>query len=207
MNHTARLRAPARPQFNTYKKAYAKNNCANRGFSLLDLIITMSITLVLAGMAIPSFAALLSKTVVEGSSINLQHSLALARHYAITSGTIVQVCRMADNDQSQCHQQRNFNESWSKGWIVFSDSNRNNELDDADKILTVSQNNQKSKVVFNQRGRLRFFPDGSARSAGFYVCAQNQNQYRHIVLLYTGRTRTSHTLTARQQNICNDSQG
>ena len=176
----------------------------NRGFSLLNLIVTVAIALVLTSTAIPSFAALISKTVVESSSTNLQHSLALARQYAIVNNTIVQVCRMADDDQSQCHQQRDFNASWSKGWITFSDINRNHELDDTDKILNITQNNLKSSVVFNQRGRLRFFPNGTARSAGFYVCTQDRQHYRHVVLLHTGRARTSKSLDARQQEICHN---
>ena len=179
-------------------------NRPNRGYSLLNLIVTTAITMVLASIAIPSFAALMSKTVVESSSSNLQHSLALARQYAVVNHTIVQVCRMADDDQSQCHQQRGFNESWSQGWMVFGDTNRNNELDDNDKILNVTQNNTKSNVVFNQRGRLRFFPDGTARSAGFYVCGRDQKHYRHVVLLHTGRTRTSATLDSRQRGICDN---
>ncbi len=174
-----------------------------QGYSLLNLIVTTAITLFLASIAIPSFAALMSKTVVENSSSNLQHSLALARQYAVVNHTIVQVCRMADDDQSQCHQQRGFNESWSQGWMVFGDTNKNNELDDSDKILSVTQNNTQSHVVFNQRGRLRFFPDGTARSAGFYVCGRDKKHYRHVVLLHTGRTRTSDSLNTRQRGICN----
>ena len=175
-----------------------------QGFSLLNLIITTAIAAVLASVAIPSFAALMSKTVVANSSSSLQHSLALARQYAVLNHTIVHVCRMADNNQSQCHQQRGFNESWSQGWVVFGDTNRNDELDDTDKILNVTQNNTQSNVVFNQRGRLRFFPDGTARSAGFYICGRDQKHYRHVILLYTGRTRTSDSLDAKRQGICNN---
>lgn len=174
------------------------------GFSLINLIVTIAITLVLASVAIPSFAGLLSRSVIEHSATNLQHSLTLARQYAITHNTTVQVCRMADDNRKQCHQKRDFNASWNQGWLVFSDTNKNNELDSADKILSVTQNNTKSSVVFNQRGRLRFFANGSARSAGFYICDRNQKNYRHVVLLHTGRTRTTDSLGLRQRTICNN---
>jgi len=183
--------------------ARAQNTVA-LGYSLINLVVTTANTAILAIVAIPSFAGLVSKSVVEDSSANLQHSLTQARQYAVVNQTIVQVCRMANDDQSQCHQQRDFNASWSQGWLVFSDNNKNNELDSTDKVLSVTQNNTKSHVVFNQRGRLRFFPNGTARSAGFYICGADQKHYRHVVLLHTGRTRTSDTLAARQRNICNN---
>jgi len=85
---------------------------------------------------------------------------------------------------------------------VFEDLNDDNELNKNDNILYTNALNGKINLVFNQRGRLRFFNDGSARSAGFYICNNNSKETRHIRLLHTGRSRTTDIQTKKQELIC-----
>lgn len=175
---------------------------AHSGFSLLQLVITIAIAAALALVAVPSFASLLSRTQVSTHSNMIVESLSLARSQAIATQQKVHLCRLDDIDISDCAVGHSYANDWSSGWLVFVDSNNNNNFDSSDQLLQTVQLANKVNIVFNQRGRLRFFPDGRARSAGFYLCDPQQQAYRHIFLLHSGRARVNDSLSANHQRIC-----
>lgn len=177
-----------------------KSNSA--GFSLTELMIAIAILSIVSGMAIPSFGALIARNQLTTQSNAILTSLYLARSYAITQQKNVHICQLNINGTETCSANTDSNRNWSKGWLVFADLNGNNNFDADDSLITVLQTNETTNIVFNQRGRLRFFPDGSARSAGFYLCNKEYEQYKHIYLLYSGRARVNETLSKKQKSIC-----
>jgi len=173
-----------------------------KAYTSIELLICVSILALLSSIAIPSFAGLVSNNRVSIAANDVLLSLVQARNYAITHNKTVLVCQIdGDNDQ-QCSSKRRANTNWSNGWLSYVDKNENNELDDEDSIISVTTANEGTTVIFNQRGRLRFFADGSARSAGFYICQQHSDQARHIRLLYTGRARISQQLSLKHKATC-----
>lgn len=160
------------------------------GLSLIELISSVAIIGTLTSIAIPSFNSYIERSKMSSTSMNLRRVLSLARQNAISTGKDTYVCELTANDQ--CNTHRPFKANWSYGWLAFTDINNNAELDVQDNIIQIHKNTKRVGVVFNQRGRLRFRQNGSARSAGFYLCTKESS--RHILLLYSGRTRTK-TLT------------
>ena len=156
-----------------------------RGFTLIELIITIGIVVIISSISIPSLTQFLQKNKIESSSNELFTMLALARQNAIVSGKDTYACELTNNNQ--CNIERPFGAVWNNGWLVFQDNNQNSDLDDEDDILLIHKNQSKVGVIFNQRGRLRFRSDGSARSAGFYICTERSS--KHILILYSGRAR------------------
>jgi len=150
--------------------------------------------------AIPSFTPMIEKNRIVATNNSLIAALSLARQSSIAHSKDAYVCELK-NDQ-ECNIDRPFNADWSNGWMVFVDTNANKKFDPEDDIKLVEKRDSNSNVavVFNQRGRLRFRADGTSRSAGFYVCSEEQA--KHILLLYTGRTRISENLTDKQQKTC-----
>ena len=173
---------------------------AFNGFTLIELMITISIAAILVGLAVPSFGSLIEKNQITTAHNDLISALKLARNSAITHSKDTYVCEL--QNKNQCNTSRPFNADWSKGWLVFVDDNGNRKLDNDDLIQLISRKPEKTDtaIVFNQRGRLRFRSDGSSRSAGFYLC--NQTEKRHIYLLYSGRTRSNETLSDKQLQTC-----
>jgi len=172
------------------------------GFTLLELITSISIVAILVAIALPSFANMIQKTHITVASSELSTTLTLSRNYAVTTGTTVIVCHAKDKSRSQCSEKRDRNTNWANGIISYADMNNDNTLGKEDRILTVQINHSSVTTVFNQNGRLRFFADGSARSAGFYICSKAGPQGRHIRILHTGRTRTSAEMGEKQRNTC-----
>jgi type IV fimbrial biogenesis protein FimT len=85
-----------------------------RGFTLMELIVTMSIVAILAAVAIPNFVAF--KQNEQGSSLvsSLVSSLDYARSEAIKRDSPVCVC--ASSDGATCSASGN----WNAGWIVYT---------------------------------------------------------------------------------------
>jgi len=160
------------------------------GFTIIEILLVTALTAIVLGLAIPSFNSLLANTKTRTKASLLHATL----HNVI-------VCAASSNNPRQCNNNYSANSNWASGWLAYQDNNRNNRLDDTDKILnTVS--NEDVGVVFNQRGRLRFFADGSARSAGFYICNKHSETASHIRLLYSGRARMTDSLSKKQLSKC-----
>ena len=186
------------------KTTYSRHNQIGRplGFSLLELIISIGLIVVLVGIAVPSFGSMMARSHLRTQTHQLIESLYIARNHALTEQTIVHVCQLDKESTTQCSTKRGSNRNWSHGWLVFADINGNNNFDNDDSLIRSVAMPDTINIVFNQRGRLRFFPDGSARSAGFYICNKNEQLTRHVYLLHTGRARVNEKLSARQKSIC-----
>ena len=172
------------------------------GFSFIEVMIVIAILSILLSTAIPGFNTIINKSKLSNTNLALISSLSLARDYAITSGHKTHLCALTFIEPMTCQEKRNFNANWSQGWMVFADINDNNKYDLDDIVLHTSSVPETINVVFNQQGRLRFFPDGSARSAGFYLCDKNLQDNRHIKLLYSGRARTTKISISSQLTTC-----
>ena len=185
----------------TRHKKLDKTN-SQLGFTLIELMVTITIAAIIISISIPSFASLLARNKVTVQTNALFESLYLARNYAITEQKKVHVCHRDNSNSTECDPQRNYNSAWHNGWLVFVDKNDNNDYDQNDKLIRVFEPTTQTNIVFNQQGRLRFFPNGSARSAGFYVCDQQQKTYRHVYLLHSGRVRSNSSMTVQQKATC-----
>lgn len=82
----------------------ARNRSAARGFTAIELMVTVAILAVLAAMAAPSFTGLMERWRGRQVTEGLQSSLYLARSEAIRRGGNIQI-----NANSN---------GWSNGWTV-----------------------------------------------------------------------------------------
>lgn len=87
-----------------------------QGFTLLELMITVSILAILLAIAVPSFTSTIRSNQIETTTNGLVGALSLARSEASKRGTSVSVC--ASTNGTSC----SGGTDWSTGWIVFMDT-------------------------------------------------------------------------------------
>ena len=102
-----------------------------RGFTLVELLVTLMVTVVLMGLAVPSFRILLLKRAVQAAADALVDDLRLARSEAIKRSATVSICNSIDG--ASCSN----GPGWASGWIVFVDTDGNGTLDAGEQILRV----------------------------------------------------------------------
>lgn len=176
----------------------------NNGYSILETIVVTSILGIGIASAAPSLSDFVNRSKVDSVKNQLFSALSFARMAAIAEQQDTHVCALSYSPSGdyQCGSYSTFNSSWSKGWLVFTDSNNNYQFDGENELIKVYENGSSVKVVMNQRGRLRFRANGMARSTGFYICDLQDQNHHHVLLLHTGRARTKAFLDASQRRKC-----
>lgn len=105
-----------------------------RGFTLIELMITLIIAAVVLAFGVPSFESFIRKGRLTSETNNLIADLQFARSEAIKRGIRVTVCHSAD--QASCGGTAGIFDS---GWIVFVDRGDEGIVDaGTDEILRVS---------------------------------------------------------------------
>lgn len=85
-----------------------------RGFTLIELMVTLAIVAILAMIALPSFRDTLRRSHVSAASNALLASFNYARAEAITRGQLVTLCASAS--ATSCSS----GTAWQGGWMVYS---------------------------------------------------------------------------------------
>jgi len=125
-------------------------------FTLLELMITISIVAILATLGVPAFVEFTQKQAISAAINSLHSDLLLARSRAIYEDVPVVAC--PGNAQSGCTDSA----EWSRGWIVFADFNADRTLQD-DETLVRRAMPVEHMAINSSTGRtsFRFYPNGS----------------------------------------------
>ena len=89
------------------------------GFSLLELMVVLSIIGILVSIAIPGFGYLAASTKVKGASTELYLALIRARSESVKRNRGVQVLATSGDE-----------DRWHEGWRVIADQNNDGDFDD-----------------------------------------------------------------------------
>lgn len=100
-----------------------------RGFTLIELMITLAVAAILLKLAAPSFSAALNGNRLSSAAGELAGAVQLARSEAVRANGRVVLCRSTDS--STCSSTDNV---WP-GWIVFVDSDGDGVRDSAEPVV------------------------------------------------------------------------
>jgi len=134
----------------------------NSGFTLLELLIVVTIVAILGMIAIPSFRTLLLNNRLATATNDLLTDLALARSESSRLGKRVTLC--ISSNGTSC----DTGSAWQSGRIIFVDENASGTVDSGETILRVTPPNSETSITIT--------PSGFTNSAG--TATTNYIQYR-----------------------------
>ena len=161
------------------------------GYTLIELLITLSILSILSLTAFPSFSTIVAQ---ERSTVlinSLARSLAYARTEAITKNTTIVSCQ--SNNGSECNHSGN----WHNGWIVFNDTNNTKQREPEEALLLVyTAADNGTQAIFNGAANIdhymKYKPSGQAYPNGsFLICNPGIGIGKALIMTQSGRLRLS----------------
>jgi len=176
-----------------------------RGLTLIELMVTLSVLALLAMVATPSFRSQLAASALTSATTELQSTLARTRADAVRLGSRVSVCA-SGGSSTACG---DASTTWNNGWLVFRDATRQTSAS----VATVDSGEEISHVVnplppelvavgstaTNLNNYVSYAADGRARSYGgamqagtIRVCSKSSaltddTRARDLVIQSTGR--------------------
>lgn len=98
-----------------------------RGFTLVELLVVLTISAILVAAAVPSFVWLMSTTRVSNAANTLSAAFERARSEAVRRGTVVSICRTLNPNAIESAPITCTNAAgggyaagdWSAGWVMF----------------------------------------------------------------------------------------
>ncbi len=145
------------------------------GFSLLELMITITIVAILLAIAVPSFRDVIRRNQVSSASNELLASLAYARTEAIDRGQLVSICPSATGTACTTS-----GKAYEPGWIIYTypagaaSANKAYAKTSSTLLRTIGarsgvsiQSQGDTVITFGQQGQLR-----PSAALAFVTCAR-----------------------------------
>ena len=118
------------------------------GFTLIELIMTMTVAGILLAIGIPSFLYVTSANRASSEINGLLGDMQFARGEAIREGQTVSICPSTTG--TSCSGSTN----WQTGWLVFSDTGVLGTIDGNDAILKVQRSFSGTDTLTSDHGIL-----------------------------------------------------
>ena len=163
-----------------------------RGFTLVELMITLVIAAILLAVAAPGFRGLIERNRLQSASSNLYATLMRARSEALKRNQNVWVCKGATSCDSGT------DGVWDGGWLVHMDPNYPTTFDPNNIIATrlPLESGDTLRVVEttppDDVNEISFRPDGGASAETRFVICNSDGDIsvaREVRIGVTGRPR------------------
>jgi type IV fimbrial biogenesis protein FimT len=168
-----------------------------RGFTVIELMVVLTILGVLAALAAPSFNDAILSNKLAGYANRFVASAQLARSEGIKRNGVIRVCRSADGTACAT------SGTWQQGWIVFHDADNDGVVDAGETIIHAEQKLSPDYHFTTQGGggySLAFQPTGGlSAQVELTLCRATPSpgrQERVLRVSATGRTSVERTQTA-----------
>jgi type IV fimbrial biogenesis protein FimT len=176
--------------------SFTHHRVADRGFTLIEIMIALVIFAILVGAALPSYRDWIAAQQLANHAHFVTDTLDLARSEAIKHGYRVNVCK--SRDLRVCTDVG----GWEQGWLLFIDENDSGQVDDDELVLhregpagnaiTMRGNRPvENYVSYTSLGHARL-TSGALQMGTFVLCKPGQNAL-NVVLANSGRARIDKT--------------
>lgn len=185
------------------------------GFTLIELIAVMSIVIILASVAVPSFDDTIKRRRLSSATTDLLGEFEYARSESVKRNLPVTICATTDN--STCD-----SENWEDGRLVFIDDgagtedDRGNGVVNGEEVLKIFGSAPHAvtirSTIFAESGYVVFNEDGSVEDVGTMVMCDGReggssDYAKAINLSIIGQSRKAYDSDEDPDGTVNDIAG
>lgn len=162
----------------------------DKGFTLLDLLVTLAIATILVTVAVPGLQSITASSRQAGSVNELVAAMHVARSTAVARNVRVTVC--ASTDGASC------GGAWEDGFIVFSDGDSDQNVDadetivnrgSAAEFLTIRPTTIGAAVTFRTNGRTTLPANGTTVGLFSFCDSRGAEHARGFAIDISGQPR------------------
>ncbi len=164
---------------------------AQRGLTLVELLLGITILGILAALGPPSFTQLMAGSRLRAVESDLISLLASTRSAALMGNRRVTLCRSEDGRQC-AGTARQGTHRWGGG-LVFVDLDQNGVVGNDETVFYVANFHPAATILWNRGDSLVYQPDGTALGGSngtFRIRVPNSAQEHQVVLSLIGRVRS-----------------
>lgn len=157
------------------------------GFTLVELLTTVTIFTTLLSLAIPSFRSMAERNQIAAAHNAFLSTIQFTRSEAIKRGNSVTICKW-DNINVICDAER----SWQGGWAVFDDKNGDGNKTSNEDIIRIHKALPPTMQMHYNHVRLKYNAEGLSigYSGTITFCSQGtQITKQGMTLSSVGRIR------------------
>ena len=180
----------------------------NHGFTLIELLVTVAVLITLMLVGVPEYRRMTENNRQVAAINTIVGDLNLARTEAVKQGRAVTLC--GSTDGATCD-----TANWESGWIVFTDRDADQIVDNGDGDILISRNTgipaglTLRGIKFANANYIQYHPNGAmvgADDGTFVVCdKQKPNEPDNIPLLK--RARAVNITTLGRVSVAQDPDG
>ncbi|EMD99299.1 MULTISPECIES: GspH/FimT family pseudopilin [Stutzerimonas] len=160
----------------------------NQGFTLIDLMVTLSVLSVVAAIAIPAFGNMIERSRQEALKDEVESTLHNARTQAVLRRRTIEIC--GSGDGATC------STNWADGWLVRTTTGQTLQL------TQLPHQAELSWIGFSESIRFRDNGAAPASNGRFYQCHGKQVAWQ-VVVSRQGRIRqASEAENTAQASLC-----
>jgi prepilin-type N-terminal cleavage/methylation domain-containing protein len=150
------------------------------GFTLLELIIVLIISMLLITIGIPGFQTLIQNNRLTSVANTIKNNLIFARSQSVSYLNYVTICPLESNTCTS---------NWISGIDVFIDSDRNGSYNSGEVLLKTGDPFNSSDTLVFPSSSVTFTPDGqiTGSAATFRYCTSDARI--GVSIAYSGRAK------------------
>jgi len=171
------------------------------GYSLYELLMTLSIAAIIFGLGLPSFGRLTADKRLYVESTAFFHAVHRARQESIVRRRVVSICPSAD--AQYCDPDGD----WSRGWIIFANKGWTGlgERDDTETLISHHRVGKTARIEANRAIFSFRSTHKRATNGTLIVCDRSgRAEPRAVIISYTGRPRVAREDTRGRAYQCAD---
>lgn len=165
------------------------------GFTLIDLLTTLSITTLLLTVGLPNFSAQIQNSRVKTAMLSVQEALQLTRVSAVSTNRRATISSLVQ---------------WEEGWEIFYDLNNNGTREPSENVIKQHEGlkgvrvktsepvrNYVSYVGTGEGTKANGNTGGAFQAGTFTICPEAKGAGYELILARGGRVRKTEITAAK----------